>query len=616
MRRWDRGRTRPASLGAVRPLRVLREWPAALHWLLLALAALMLAACTTAPEQPRWPDGVGYFDPHTHLSGVLPWDARANLPAYVAGIEREGAGVAHADKLAFYQWLAGTWYAGQKDKLGDGAFASGQRVGLGARATLELFAPSAEMDAQVLDGALERLYTATPFTEFDSAYAMHKPASQWLRERFYRNDGQALDEALCTAQVLELARTQITHSEQSISFIGGWRHDERGYSSKLGDVMCAAERPAQLAPRLQRLGLPVPRLRIVLMTHTHELGQNAAGDAFQTFEGSGQCHWEPMPAAIASSPQQMHDALLGRDKAGRQLVSPGQQMAFFDALAGIDTAAPEMTCFSEGGMTHYQRLIAATLDAARARRAMGWRGKLLVHTHVGENFTAYYAQQPPPRPWTFDTVFAQLPVLSGNVVTSAQVPARNIALMLDAIAQARQAHPDLDEYVVIRLGHVTHADAAQARRMAELGVEADVNLDSNIATGAWPLTAAPAAAELIPRVAAAAADPARNLELNNLSAFLMPDPDDSGAVAGVLGSHPLKHLLMAGVRVLLGTDGAGVEHASMPREFALAGSLIRHWRDTDPAFAAQVPDVGTQVFHDNAAWHIRNMHGNQALAYR
>lgn len=606
MTRWYESQARRAPARRVR---------SALPWLLLGLAAWLLVACTTPLQPGTGSESDGYFDPHTHLSGILPWEARTNLPAYLAGVQQQGEGVTHADKLAFYQWLAGTWYAGQKDKLGDGAFSSSQRVGLGARATLELVAPAADLDAYTLDGALERLYTATPFTEFDSAYALHKPASQWLRERYYDNDSQALDDALCTAQVLELARTQITHSEQSISFIGGWRHDDSGYSSKLADVLCAAQRPAELAPVLQELGLPVPDVRIILMTHTHELGQDATGQSFQTFEHTGQCHAEPLPGALRMAPQLLYNALLGRDQDGQPVVAEAQQMAFFDALAGIDTAAPEMTCFSQAGMAHYQQLMDATLRAAKARRALGWTGKLLVHPHVGENFGAYYARQPPARPWTFDQVFAQVPVLSGNVVTHADVPAHNIDMMLDAIAQARQAHPDLDDYVMIRLGHVTYASPAQAQRMAELGIEADVNLDSNLATGSWSLTAMPAAATLLPRVAAAAADPARNFELNDLSGFLIPDADDTARVADVLGTHPLKHLLMAGVRVMLSTDGAGVEHASMPREYALAGSLIRHWQASDPEFAAKARHASTQTFHDNASWHLDNMNRNAPMVY-
>lgn len=74
------------------------------------LAALLLAACSTPPKPDAAAAGAGYFDPHTHLSGVLPWPAHANLPAYLDALQESGAGVSHDDKLAFYHWLAQDWY--------------------------------------------------------------------------------------------------------------------------------------------------------------------------------------------------------------------------------------------------------------------------------------------------------------------------------------------------------------------------------------------------------------------------------------------------------------------------------------------------------------------------
>lgn len=583
------------------------------------LGILALAGCATpsrpVPEAGSGAQDRGYFDPHTHLSGVLPWQAHVNLGAYLGQLQGHGEGVSRADKLRFYNWLAGEWYPAQQHKFGDGPFSSSQRLGIGTRATIELHSPAADMPEAVLDGLLARLYTATPFTEFDSAYAMHQPASAWLLQNFYHGDEAALDDARCTAQVLELARTNITHSEQSISFLGGWGKDAAGHSDKLQTVLCAAERPPQLAATLWQLGLPMPRVRIILMTHTHELGQNAAGDAFLTFENTGDCHWEPLPPALRLPASLLRNALLGRDETGAYVVPPERRPAFFDALAGIDTAAPEMTCFSTDGMAHYQQLISATIDAAKARRRLGWTGKLLVHTHVGENFAVLYAKAPPGRPWTFEKIFRRPPAISGNMVTNPAVPHHNITMTLQAIAAARAAHPDLDDYILIRLGHVTYADAAQAQRMAELRVEADINLDSNLSTGSWQITRAPGANQLVPRVAAAAADPASNFTLDDFPGFLMPDMQDAESVAAVLGTHPLRHMLLAGVRVLLSTDSAGVEHSSMPREFALAESLIRYWKANDAEFAARLPDVDGQIFRANARWHIDAMHRNDAAKY-
>lgn len=549
----------------------------------------------------------GYFDPHSHMGGVLPWQAYVDLPAFIGKLEGTGSGVDAADKLRFYTWLDDTWYAQHRAALGDRPFASNQRYALGARATLTLIAPHPGLPAKALEGALERIFTATPYTEFDSAYAFHGPASEWLERTYYNDDAEALGEALCTAGVLELARTHITRSEQSISFIGGWRFDATGYSPRMQSILCSARKPRELAATFARLHETPPRVRVILMTHTDQLGENAAGDAYETFEHTGRCHAVPLPSALRLGPDQMYDALLGRNRSGRDVIPADARTDFFDTLVGIDTAGPEMTCFSPAGMAYYEALVDAVYRAAHARRALGWRGKLLVHTHVGEGFTAYYARTPPPQPWTFSSVFASVPVLAGNVVTNAAAPRANIGMLIGAVAQVRHAHPDLDDYVVIRFGHVAHATLAQAEAMARLHIEADINLDSNLATGAWSFADMPDGAVATQRAARVAARPRSNAALNDLSELLIPDPGDAQVVASVLGAHPLKYMLMAHVRVMLGSDGEGVEHSSMPRKYALAGSLIRYWSAHDPAFRAQAGDVGADTFRANAAAHLADM---------
>src|SRR5699024_5620166 len=185
----------------------------------IGLVLLLLAACSSGPLDTRPMPEAGHFDPHTHLSGVLPWQAYVNLPVYISKLEGEQTGVTTADKRRFYQWLAGVWYPEHKAQFDDQPFSSTMRYGLGARATLVLYPPRPNRPPACLDGVLERIFTATPFTEFDSAYAFHGPAYAWLSRTYYGGDAQAGNEALCTAQVLTLARAHITRSEQSVSFI-------------------------------------------------------------------------------------------------------------------------------------------------------------------------------------------------------------------------------------------------------------------------------------------------------------------------------------------------------------------------------------------------------------
>lgn len=578
-------------------------------------AALLLSACATTNFFAPKHQISGYYDPHNHLSGVLPWQVYVDLPAYINKLKNQGEGVTRSDKLAFYTWLSQTWYPKHKQDFGTQPYSSTLRYALGARATIEVFPPQPDMLGYALNGSLQRIFTATPFTEFDSAYAFHGPAKNWLANTYYDGNAQALKKAMCTAKVLELARIGITRSEQSISFIGGWGFNANGYSSKLATVLCAAFRPQQMHTKLSQLGLPTPRIRIILMTHTNQLAISPSGEKYKTFEYTGACHWEVMPSALKISPEQIYNALFGIDESGQSIIPAEQRKAFLDTVVGIDTAAPEMTCFTDAGMAYYKQLVDAVYRAAKTRRAHGWNGKLLVHTHVGEGFKVYYGQHQPQKPWTFDSVFSKVPVITGNVVTNAQAPRNNISQLLDAVAAIRATHPDLDQYIIIRFGHVTHATLQQAQRMAELHVEADVNLDSNISTGAWSFVQMPKGGQLAQKVAAAAKQPKSNFKLNDLPEFLIPNPHKEEQVAAVLGTHPLKYLLMADVRVMLGTDGPGVEHSSMPREYALATSLIHYWKANDPMFRQKAANVTKQTFFQNAEWHLINMASNQVMPY-
>lgn len=149
----------------------------------MCVASLLLAGCANESLNVHHKHA-GYFDPHNHLSGVLPWQAYANLSAYIDKLEGEGKGVSQSDELAFYTWLDDTWYANHKDEFDDKPFSSGMRYGIGAHATLELYPASPDMTPATVSHALERIFTATPFTVFDNAYAFHAPAYTWLADTY------------------------------------------------------------------------------------------------------------------------------------------------------------------------------------------------------------------------------------------------------------------------------------------------------------------------------------------------------------------------------------------------------------------------------------------------
>lgn len=558
-----------------------------------------------------------YFDAHNHITGVLPYYAYADLPAFIRGLSGRGS-VDAQERLALYLYLSDVWYPRDGAKLGDARFSppDGQRFSLGARAALVVYRNQVAGSQAVLDGALERVLTATPWSEFDSAYAFRGgPAMQYLLTEYYGGNAARLGADLCKATVLDLAATNIHDSEQSLPFIGGW-HFKDGHSDRLDWVNCASDEPSapSVAAALHRMDEPKPIVKIVFMTHTSQLATLPGGKTYSEWSKRDRCAATTLPAALVTTPATIYHALLAQNRAGRPVVPAARRATFFATVVGIDTAGPETTCFTPTGMQYYERLVDAVYRASKARRALGWHGKLLVHTHVGEGSVIDYAPTPPAMPWTFADAFERLPPTWTN---DAQAHA-NITALLGAIADFEQHHPDVHDYVVFRMAHVAWADAAQAVAMRAEGVEADVNLESNVATGAYSIARMPLGAQAIMTddVDPWLSDENTNFALNDLLDVLAPDPDDPMAVGAVLGNASLKYLLEQHVRCLLGTDADGVEHSDIVKEYRYAAALIAYWNHTDPKFRKLAGDVSERTMFDNVAWHLRDMSTDAALPYQ
>lgn len=576
------------------------------------LASLLLAAVTLAGGTQ-----VRYFDAHNHFTGILPYRAYADLPAFIRSLSHPAQRVPYTDRLALYRYLRNVWYPKQGAALDDRPFSpsDGQRYALGARAALLVYQNRVAGSTVDLDGVLERVLTATPWSEFDSAYAFRGgPASEYLRQRFYGGSWHRLEADLCKATVLDLAATHIADSEQSLPFIGGW-HFQNGYSDKLATIACVmnAPRDSSVTTALHAMRKPMPIVKFVLMTHTSQLATLPGGETYSEWSKSGNCQPVPLPKALITTPKTIENALLGLNDAGKPIVSEAQRSLFFDSVVGIDTAGPETTCFTGDGMAYYDRLAAAVYDAAKARRALGWRGKLLVHTHVGEGASIKFSPKTPAEPWTFAGVFGSLPPARTNDEQAHE----NVAMLLRAVATFEKAHPDAHDYVIFRFAHDTWADRAQAAQMRDEGVEADVNLESNVATGAYPLSRMPLGLPLIMRfwIAPEVANERSNFALNDLLGVLVRNPENVRQVGGILGNTPLKYMLEEHVRCLLGTDADGVEHSDIVKEYEYAGSLIRYWNATDPQFRASAAGISEKTLFDNVDWHLSDMSTDSAERY-
>jgi hypothetical protein len=556
-----------------------------------------------------------YFDAHNHITGILPYQAYANLPAYVAEFSDPKRTIGVADRLALYRYLADVWYPKEGAALDDRLFspADNQRFALGARAAIVVYRSEVAGSAVALDGTLERVLTATPWSEFDSAYAFRGgPAGAYLRETFYGGSDERLNADLCKGTVLELAATHIDESEQSVPFLGGWKFSH-GASYPLQTIECIMHAPADASLRnaLSAMKRPMPSIKIVLMTHTAQLAALSGGKQYGEWSKTGSCSATMLPEAIATAPKAIYDGLMGWN-AGRAVVPATEAAQYFDDVVGIDTAAPETTCFTGDGMEYYERLAAAVYDASKSRRLAGWHGKLLIHTHVGEGAVVDYAPSPPPQPWSFVNLFASLPATRTNA-SQAQA---NISMLLGAIRRFKAEHPDAGRYVIFRLAHVTWASPLQARAMHDAGVEADVNLESNVATGAYPVARMPLGPALLAnRILPLAQNPATNFQLNDLLGTLIGNPSDPSQVGDVLGNAALKHLLEAHVLCLMGTDAAGVEHSDIVKEYEYAGSLIAYWKRTDPAFRSAFGKDDVGRLFANVREHLADMDSDTAPPY-
>ena len=109
--------------------------------------------------------------------------------------------------------------------------------------------------AAALDGTLERVLTATPWSEFDSAYAFRGgPAGAYLRDRFYGGSDERLSADLCTGDGTR-ARAQLTSTSRSSrcpsSAAGGSRRRVRRRSTTIECVMHAPH-DASASRRIER----------------------------------------------------------------------------------------------------------------------------------------------------------------------------------------------------------------------------------------------------------------------------------------------------------------------------------------------------------------------------
>jgi hypothetical protein len=201
------------------------------------------------------------------------------------------------------------------------------------------------------------------------------------------------------------------------------------------------------------------------------------------------------------------------------------------AFAGFSVLAPETQEYGAHPETLRDRMGALL-------RALPDERRCVAHFHAGEGAPAWRVPGPDAVALLTGKRADIKPYVDPEATRKrAELANRNVTAVLNALEANKGL---LRDSIRFRLGHVTHADAEQAKRMKALGVWADVNLTSNAATSAWFLDAA---------------TDVKRLTVDEYAAH---------GVTAVAGS---------GAKFVLGTDGSGVEHSTMMIEYELLRRL-------------------------------------------
>src|SRR5690606_2742426 len=128
----------------------------------------------------------------------------------------------------------------------------------------------------------------------------------------------------------------------------------------------------------------------------------------------------------------------------------------------------------------FKELATTTYLAAKARRqdSANNTSKMVVRVHVGEGAPIVKTSFADDKAVACEEIKG-FPEIMKNPQTGMYVHAeesrKNISLLLRAIGQLKEQNKDIDDYIVFRLGHLTHISKDQAELAKNLGVTADAN---------------------------------------------------------------------------------------------------------------------------------------------
>jgi hypothetical protein len=233
-------------------------------------------------------------------------------------------------------------------------------------------------------------------------------------------------------------------------------------------------------------------------------------------------------------------------------------------VAGVDIAGQELFRFEPKVAAPRIRALYAELVAAATARGQ----RLVLRPHVGEGAVDTLDGKPYRRD-------GDRAVGDDGRPSHYERAQHNLEVMLDVVDQLR-VDPIFDgTKVELRFGHATHATADQAARMQELGVTAEVNLGSNVATG---------------------------------SLDQAPGADGRPTAVEQLQDHALPSFFYYGTRVILSTDAHSVMSTDLRAEYVRAQRVIDEVLSGARRIRVKAADAG------NRGAEVPGQAGERALA--
>ncbi|MFB3947396.1 hypothetical protein ACE1V3_11320 [Aeromonas veronii bv. sobria] len=175
----------------------------------------------------------------------------------------------------------------------------------------------------------------------------------------------------------------------------------------------------------------------------------------------------------------------------------------------------------------------------------------------------------------------------------------NARVMTEAIAD--WCERNTSNNLLFRLGHVTHCDKDTAKLIKENGIYVDLNLGSNIRTGA--LNGAPGFGAI---------DYARTQVKSNNKAYnsveVIKEIKNLWGV-DIYKDSGFYQLVKAGCKVLIGDDGVGVEVTGIKGEYERVKAVFDGFdKEVRNAYVGEPSDFYTKLETDQHAW-IKKVHG-------